>query len=167
MTNKILHFAQKGLVFSQDKKSLLFIKPTSKYMPDKLNGKPALPGGKVDFGEEIDVACVREIQEETGLLVKPGMPVYTWAWTYKKENQSVEIIAIARVCSLQSGEILENDKQEREIKINQVLWVPIDQINREDCVEDEWPAIEFVIQNTIRALEMLSIEFVKTNMFKV
>ncbi len=166
MTNKILYFAQKGVVFSKDRKSLLFIKTESKFMPDKLNGKLALSGGKVDFGEDIDTACIREIQEETGVIVRPSVPIYTWAWTYKRDGCDIEIVANARLCVYQSGQLLTVDKQEKEIKINKVLWVPLDKIRRQDCVDDEWPAIYFVIENTRQALNMLTTEFVKVDMFR-
>ena len=126
MKDKKFYFAQKGLVFSSDLKSLLFIKTTSKYMPDKLNGKLALPGGKVDFGEDVDAACVREICEETGISVKPRMPVYTWAWTYEKENELVEIVANARLCLYVSGLTNSNKITEKEVIIESVSWVMIE-----------------------------------------
>jgi 8-oxo-dGTP diphosphatase len=31
-------------------------------------GKLAFPGGKVDFNEDPEVACIRELSEETGIL---------------------------------------------------------------------------------------------------
>jgi ADP-ribose pyrophosphatase YjhB (NUDIX family) len=35
----------------------------------RTNGKLALPGGFIDFGESWQHACVREVQEETGLTL--------------------------------------------------------------------------------------------------
>lgn len=46
-----------------------------------------LPGGGLDFGEDIATAFRREIQEEMGLTVikMSKSPIYTW--TYKYENK--------------------------------------------------------------------------------
>ncbi len=46
-----------------------------------------LPGGGLDFGEDIATAFKREIKEETGLTITKmsQAPVYTWTWKY--ENQ--------------------------------------------------------------------------------
>ncbi len=38
---------------------------------DPFKGRHALPGGFVDYGEDIDHAIIREIQEETGLQGVP------------------------------------------------------------------------------------------------
>src|SRR5262249_32700075 len=39
---------------------------------EPLRGRWVIPGGTVELGETLQEALVREIQEETGVLVRPG-----------------------------------------------------------------------------------------------
>lgn len=38
----------------------------------------AIPGGNVELGETLQEATEREIKEETGLVIRAGLPVYTF-----------------------------------------------------------------------------------------
>ena len=66
---------------------------TKKFLP----GVYELPGGHIDFGEDIEAGLAREIKEELGMVVKIG-DVYA-AFTYTndvKGSHSVELIYFAQ-----------------------------------------------------------------------
>ena len=68
-------------------------------------GMWTLPGGGIEFGEHPEAAMVREVEEETGLIVTPqGL---RGIYTFTKEDpaecfQSVQIVYNAKI---QSGEL--------------------------------------------------------------
>ena len=41
-------------------------------------GELAVPGGRVQYGESLQVACAREVFEETGIRVSVGDPIYAF-----------------------------------------------------------------------------------------
>lgn len=52
-----------------------------------LSGKWELPGGGLDFGEDIRLGFKREIQEEMGLEVIKMSEVPIYVWTHRYENR--------------------------------------------------------------------------------
>lgn len=52
------------------------------------SGQWELPGGGLDFGEDITQGLRREIEEETGLKVKmvSKNPVYAWTWLFENKR---------------------------------------------------------------------------------
>lgn len=82
----------------------------------------AIPGGKIDFGESMPVAAVREVREETGLDVEleevvwvgdamgPGDPP---AWHYTLVDYRARVV----------GGALAAGDDARE-----VVWVPLDRV---------------------------------------
>lgn len=51
-----------------------------------------LPGGRMQFGETIEEALVREIQEETGLTVEPVTVLSTW--NYMKKTRDFQVAGL-------------------------------------------------------------------------
>lgn len=85
----------KGL-FVKDGKILLFKES------DNLSGKWELPGGGLNFGEDISQAIKREIEEESGLKIKniSEKPVYVWTWKFEHQrdmNWYYSLVLVYRV----------------------------------------------------------------------
>lgn len=76
-------------------KPLLFLPrraKTKKFLPDVFE----LPGGHIDFGEDIEIGLKREIKEEFGMDIRLGDPFA--AFTYINEikgSHSIEVIYFA------------------------------------------------------------------------
>lgn len=138
-------FAQKGFVMN-NRRDVLFIKyANSQFLPSKLNGKYALPGGKIEMGETPDESIIKEVQEETGIICKPEEPFYIFNWEYDKGGDHVQINAVIRACQYVSGEPLVVTKQEKELDIVEVAWVPWDKITDLDIVHDEATGIRLYL----------------------
>lgn len=54
----------------------------------ELSGKWELPGGGLDFGEDIHEGLRREVEEEMGMKVKSieERPQYVWTWRYENKR---------------------------------------------------------------------------------
>ncbi|MFA5828317.1 MAG: NUDIX domain-containing protein [Candidatus Shapirobacteria bacterium] len=142
----IQKFAQKGIVIN-DNKEILFIKySSSKYVSEKLTGKFALPGGRIEFGETPNKSIIREVEEETGIKCKPGIPIYCWNWEYQKDSDRIQVNAVARVCKYVSGR-LSQPKEEEELTIEGCYWKAKEIVLDLDVVWDEIPALKLFIDN--------------------
>lgn len=71
----------KALVVKDDK--ILLIKESP-----ELSGEWELPGGGLDFGEEIHEGLKREVEEEMGVKVKSieDRPMYVWTWRFENKR---------------------------------------------------------------------------------
>jgi 8-oxo-dGTP diphosphatase len=84
------------------------------------NGQWGLPGGAIDPGEEPAEAVVREVWEETGVLVHPERisGVYSGPDFYVRYPNGDEamIISVTFVCRPISGEPRVNDDESLEVR---------------------------------------------------
>lgn len=69
---------------------------TKKFLP----GVYELPGGHIDFGEDIVEGLKREIYEELGMDVEVGDPFFVFTYTNEvKGSHSIEVIYFAKFVS--------------------------------------------------------------------
>jgi 8-oxo-dGTP diphosphatase len=57
----------------------------------ELSGKWEMPGGGLDFGENVELALRREIEEEMGLKVSKVSKKPIYIWTHRYENNRRKI----------------------------------------------------------------------------
>jgi len=142
ITNKILSFAQKGIILNKKKTKILVSKYlSSKYLAKKLNNKKCLPGGQLEWGENPDESFIREIKEETGVDIKPGDPIMIKTWKYTKDNSLKQIVAVSRIGYYESGSI-QLPKGEQETTMEKAKWIDVKKINPDEFVIDEQPVIK-------------------------
>ena len=69
---------------------------TKKFLPNVYE----LPGGHIDFGEDIVVGLRREIEEEFGVRIRVGDPFFVFTYTNEvKGSHSIEVIYFAEFVS--------------------------------------------------------------------
>lgn len=154
-----LRYAQKGLVLNKAMDSLLLIRYGTAKFKSSVVGKYALPGGKVDQNEDLEIACVREIQEETGVCVIPGYPVYSYSFLVHKPAGITRIILTARLCMYKSGKLLAK-KKEAESMIDTIAWVKFEDISLTDVVANEVPPIRFILENRRLVKSIMKIPYI-------
>lgn len=90
------------------------------------------PGGGIELGEDIKVALIREVKEETGLDVKVGKIVTCENSFYKTiKNDCWHSILIYHQCEVIGGQlsIEKADEDEREY-ISMPEWIPLEDIEK-------------------------------------
>jgi 8-oxo-dGTP pyrophosphatase MutT (NUDIX family) len=90
MTKPHIGSVSKSLVINDKNEVLILTIGEYKAHPEK-SFKPDLPGGMVDAGETELAAAVRELQEETGIIVSPDLCTFAYAKTqfFEQKNKSI------------------------------------------------------------------------------
>ena len=81
------------------------------------------PKGKVDSGETLAEAAVREIKEETGLKVKLGVPLSTVSYPLDKSKTKVVHYWAAKV----SDKAIAKSKFKPDEEVSEVVWLKAEQ----------------------------------------
>ncbi|MCR4263949.1 MAG: NUDIX hydrolase [Candidatus Roizmanbacteria bacterium] len=107
---------------------------SKKFLPDKFE----LPGGHVEWGEEIEKGLVREIQEEFHVGIEVEYPFYVFTYiNHATGTHSVEVVYFATI-----------QPKEQEIKLNshdhsEYRWAPREEaLTLWDQEDNEYLAVE-------------------------
>lgn len=96
METRTAKLAATALIFNEDKSKLLGVSrkdDTTKF---------GLPGGKVDVGETLYQALVRELKEETGLDIKSAKEIF-----FREDG---DFVAVVYLVTEWSGEVSTTEK---------------------------------------------------------
>ena len=126
---KQIFFAQKALIVKDNK--LLMVRKSKHERPNPLRWD--VPGGRMDYGEEIDDSLVREIYEEVGIKANIGKPYYLGQWFVTRPSKDgsgepleMQIVAVYRACSTAATQF-DNSKNTDSDEIELIEWVPINE----------------------------------------
>jgi 8-oxo-dGTP diphosphatase len=92
------------VIVRRDDGAILIIKRSPRSATDP--GRWDLPGGKMDYGERLTDAVVREAREETGLTVTPGRPFHVTHFT----KEPFWVTCVTFECPAFEGEVRYSDE---------------------------------------------------------
>lgn len=96
--NKI-DVAVKGVILNENK--VLIVKRSNH--DDFRSGTWECPGGKIEFGEDLETALIREIEEETGITVTVEKILYA---TTLKTSPIRQVVIITYLCRTENTNIV-------------------------------------------------------------
>jgi 8-oxo-dGTP diphosphatase len=103
-------------------------------------GRWSVPGGRVEHGEMLTDALVREVREETGLAVVPG-ELAGWVERVGEGHHFVILDFFARVAPGSNEPVAGDD-------VDRAEWVPLDQLQNRAVVDG---LVEFLHRAGLRA----------------
>ncbi|MBU2592804.1 MAG: NUDIX hydrolase [Patescibacteria group bacterium] len=93
--------ATKAIIFNTKLKKYLVLKKND--IEDINPNTFDMPGGRMEFGEKLEEAVIREAKEETGLDVT-AQQVFN-AWTFAKKNKDFQLTGIDFLCTTEQEEV--------------------------------------------------------------
>lgn len=139
-------FGVYGIIYRQNK--LLVIKKTSGPYINRFD----LPGGSQDFGERLEDTLVREIKEETNLIVKDfqqlGVVNFLYPWSYEDTNMNNHIATFYEIDSFE-GETFEK----------------VDQFFGQDSAGSKWLLLEELTEDNSSLLVLKAKEYIQKENF--
>ncbi|MCL2801500.1 MAG: NUDIX domain-containing protein [Treponema sp.] len=138
---KEFYFAQKAFIVKNDKILLIKKSADDPHQPNKWE----VPGGRMEFGEDVDEHIKREVLEEVGISIKPLEPFYVWQWQVQKRPKdgkpiNMQIVAVARLCEA-DNEVFSAEGQVIDDFIGDIKWVPIKDIKDYDFIQNMLPVV--------------------------
>jgi len=101
----------------------------------------SLPKGHVEAGETNEDAAVREVMEETGITGRVVAPLGTIDFWFVAEGRRIHKTVHHFLLLAQGGELSDED-----VEVEQVEWVPLDQLTDRLAYADERRLVEQVPQ---------------------
>lgn len=142
MSPSSVQFAQKAAIV--DGTRILMVRKSS---DDPHNPELwELPGGRLNFGEDVEQHLSREIREEVGLEVEAGRPLYIWSWIMRHEGEPpIQVVAVVRICTVVSGQI-SCENQDSSDHISSVQWHDFENLDSLRVIAGQRPAIQLAIK---------------------
>lgn len=97
MSNIVQRVAMKAVIVNNEGK-VLILREASTYEDGTNVGRYHMPGGRIEPGENFEMALKREVHEETGLEIELLHPVYIGEWRPVIREVPHHIIATFIVC---------------------------------------------------------------------
>lgn len=132
----------KSLV-TDDKGKILLVRRDRKWHKE-AHEKWEFPGGKIDFGESPEEACIREAKEESGFDVKLNKiipKILTSKWEHP--DRISQQILIAYHCELLGGEVSLKDHG-----VSKVKWFSMEEAKKLKCLPGTLDFLDHFLNET-------------------
>ena len=96
-----------------------------------ISSKWEFPGGKVEVGESLEEALVREIREELSVDIEVSEFLMTVEYTYPDFHLTMHVFK----CALQSGEIVLNEHVDMK-------WLAVEELGSLDWAAADIPVVK-------------------------
>jgi 8-oxo-dGTP diphosphatase len=136
----VQRIATKALIVN-DKGQMLILREASTYEEGTNVGRYQLPGGRLEPGEAFLDGLQREVDEETGLQIDIGKPIYVGEWRPVIKGVQNQIIAIFFICKPLTKNI-RLSKEHDDYK-----WVLASEVSNYDIMSPENKVIEEYIKS--------------------
>ncbi len=134
-----LFIAMKGLVLYQGK--VLLIRESSTYTDGTQTGKFDVVGGRLEKGEKFNESLLREIREETGLVVTIGKPFFVNEVRITVRGETWQIVRVFFDCHATSDVVvLGNDH-------NECVWINPLEYQHYPLIDNLLPVFEAYIKS--------------------
>lgn len=130
--NKLIHVAV-GVVIDRDKRVLIALRGEHLHMGNRWE----FPGGKVELGETVEQALVRELREEIGISVSAVEPLMVVEHDYPEKSVKLDVWWVREFAGKPQG-----------CEGQQVLWVSAAELDKYAFPE----ANETIVSAVIRQL---------------
>lgn len=137
--NMRLFVAVKAFILNE-KGEVLLLREASSYADGTNIGRYDVPGGRIDSGESLNDALVREVREETGLLFEQSELVDVHDTFNQKGDEAWHIVRLFYKITSVRGEVtLSKDHDEH-------IWVTVEEaIQRTEVIANLIPILKKLI----------------------
>jgi 8-oxo-dGTP pyrophosphatase MutT (NUDIX family) len=136
----VQRIATKALIVN-DKGQILILREASTYEEGTNVGKYHLPGGRLNPGEAFLDGLKREVDEESGLQIEIGKPIYVGEWRPVIKGVQNQIVAIFFICKPLSSKVRLSEEHD------DYKWVLPNEIKTYDVMSPEDKVIETYIES--------------------
>ena len=109
MKAKNTFVAVHALIKKGDKYLFTKRSPKNDYMPNIWD----IPGGTIEFGEELISALKREVKEEVNLKINPKKIIYAYGFVSNVNRHQFQLVYL---CDYASGDVKLNSEEHSEYK---------------------------------------------------
>ncbi len=95
----MIEVAVKGIILDESNRILVLKRSKEE---DVFKNLWDIPGGKIEFGEDLKQALKREIKEEAGIEVDVLFPLNTWSFF---RNENTYVVGITFLCRPRSTDV--------------------------------------------------------------